>query len=109
VAILKLFEANPSVRLSGQQKCEQSPGGYVPADERALAVLVRVVRCKGGDRRDRQHAAEALGRLGPAALPAVRALVKVIGDESEDRLVRGSAWWALERLAPQEAAKRKAP
>jgi HEAT repeat protein len=109
VAILKAFEANASVRLSRRQKREQSPGGDAPEDERALAVLIGVVRRKGGERRDRQHAAEALGRLGPAARPAVGALVKVVADESEDRLVRGSAWWALQRLAPEEAEKLKAP
>jgi hypothetical protein len=103
------FAAAEAVRTACQRKREQSPGGYVPEHERALAVLAGVVRRKGGERRDRQHAAEALGRIGPGARPAFRALAEVVADESEGRLVRGSAWWALQRVAPKEAEKLKAP
>lgn len=101
-AILKIFEANADLRAACRQKGEQARNGYVPEDERALAVLTEFVARKSGGRRDRQQAAEALGRIGVAARPASGVLAAVVADKSDDHLVRESARWALQRLSEDE-------
>jgi HEAT repeat protein len=106
-AILKIFAANPVTRTECRQGGRPLAGGPVPANERALNVLIDLVRCKGGPRQDRQHAAETLGRVGSGVTLAYQTLTEVVSDESENRLVRGSARWALERLGQEEGSIRQ--
>jgi HEAT repeat protein len=107
VAVLKIFAAHESLRRASAEPRGRADRGR--ADERALAVLVGVVRRRTEACRHRQEAAEALGRLGPAVRAAAGALAEVVVDAKEDRLVRQSAWWALQRIAPEKAAGLKSP
>ena len=58
--------------------------------------LIEMLAAPGA--RARAPAAEALGRMGPAAAPAVPALVGALDDPRED--VRWHAVWALGRIGP---------
>ena len=51
-----------------------------------------------GDRVAKEHAAIALGRIGPAAEAAIPALTKAL--EDDNRWVRDQARKALERIDP---------
>jgi HEAT repeat protein len=62
----------------------------------AIAILAK--KLDADDRRIRQRAAEALGRLGPVARPAITPLVKKLTDPEE--YVRISAEMALDAIDP---------
>jgi HEAT repeat protein/lysophospholipase L1-like esterase len=71
----------------------------VGLDEASVEPLARLVQETTG--LGRGHAAEALGRLGPAARSAVPELVAAASDSRPD--VRWRAIWALGRIGPAAA------